>query len=244
MVALGDVEDLSANAAIMLKVSVLAAWAELQIASTRQSYLINVVKPYRWLLGPFWIGALRDYAQLRTDPEMGASAGGMDFNHGLGRDVLLPVSLVITSSLCTDGQYYEQFVPKLLHATSISLAASDAFTIGAMDGQNFTSAAEPASFPPVRPEPAANFYIIYGLTFESLVKALGDISTSAMAQVCLKTMQSLVKPQLCGSVFEGAFFDELCTICYRIGMSSTAAVKADMCDVVKAFVTSRHGVQG
>lgn len=95
MVALGDVEDLSANAAVMLKVSVLAAWAELQIASTRQSYLVNVVKPYQWLLGPFWIGALRDYAQLRTDPEMGAVAmGSHDFSGGLGRDVLLPVSAV------------------------------------------------------------------------------------------------------------------------------------------------------
>ena len=240
MVALGDVEDLSANAAIMLKISVLAAWAELQIASTRQTYLINVVKPYRWLLGPFWIGALRDYAQLRTDPEMGAG-GGIDFNNGLGRDVLLPVS---TSSDSSDKQYYEQFIPKLLHATAISLASSDAFTLGAMDGQTFTSAAEPASLPLARPEPTANFYIVYGLAFESLVKALGDSSTSAMARVCLQAMQSLVKPQLCGSVFEGAFFDELCTICYRIGMSSTASIKADMCDVVKVFVTSRHGVQG
>ena len=94
MVAPGDVEDLSANAAVMLKVSVLAAWAELQIASMHQSYLTNVVRPYRWLLGPFWIGALRDYAQLRTDPEMGvgAAAAGFDFNNGLGRDILLPVS--------------------------------------------------------------------------------------------------------------------------------------------------------
>jgi len=91
MVALGDVEHLSANAAVMLKISVLAAWAELQIAATKQSYLVAVVQPYRWLLGPFWIGTLRDYAQLRTDPEMGAGAA-MDLNNGLGRDVLLPVS--------------------------------------------------------------------------------------------------------------------------------------------------------
>lgn len=92
--ALGDVGELGANAAIMLKVSVLAAWAELQVASSKRPYLVDVVKPYRWLLGPFWIGALRDYAQLRTDPDMGAVAmtGAMDFNNGLGRDVLLPVS--------------------------------------------------------------------------------------------------------------------------------------------------------
>ena len=97
MVSLGDVEDLSANAAIMLKVSVLAAWAELQIASNKQTYLTDVIRPYRWILGPFWVGALRDYAQLRMDPEMGAGGGpgGMDIANGLGRDVLLPVSLSI-----------------------------------------------------------------------------------------------------------------------------------------------------
>ena len=97
MLSLGDVEDLSANAAVMLKVSILAAWAELQIASVKQTYLFDVVRPYRWLLGPFWAGALRDYAHVRTDPEMGAGgpslSGAFDLSSGLGRDVLLPVSL-------------------------------------------------------------------------------------------------------------------------------------------------------
>jgi hypothetical protein len=75
----------------MLKVSILAAWAELQSATTRQAYLSQVLKPYRWLLGPFWVGALRDYAGLRTDPDMGAAVSiGMD--NGIARDVLLPVS--------------------------------------------------------------------------------------------------------------------------------------------------------
>lgn len=92
MVSLGDAGDLSPNASVMLKVSILAAWAELQIAAARQAYLNDVLKPYRWLLGPFWVGALRDYAGLRTDPEMGAAVGvGMET--GVARDVLLPVSL-------------------------------------------------------------------------------------------------------------------------------------------------------
>lgn len=112
-----------------------------------------------------------------------------------------------------------------------------------MDGQTFTSPAQAPNVPVTKPEPSTNFYIVYGLAFESLVKALTDSSTASMAQVCLKAMQSLVRPQLCGNVFEGAFFDELCTISYRIGMSGTAAVKADMCEVIKVFVTSRHGQQ-
>lgn len=87
----GEMDDLSPNAAVMLKISVLAAWAELQIAGEKQEYLAKVIEPYRWLLGPLYIGALRDYATLRTDPEMGA-VSVLESAGGLARDVLLPVS--------------------------------------------------------------------------------------------------------------------------------------------------------
>ncbi|WVQ83814.1 hypothetical protein IAT38_005958 [Cryptococcus sp. DSM 104549] len=228
MTSLGDVEDLSSSAAVMLKISILAAWAQLQISSTAQSYLVDVIKPHRWLLGPFWVGALRDYAQLRTDPEMGGLSAGMDSGAGMGREVLLP--------------YYEQAVPQLLHAVAISLAANDPFVLGAMDGQTYTTPAEPSSLPSIRPEPSANFYIVYGLAFESLIKSLGDTASRAMASACLQAMRSLVKPLLSGTtVFEGQFFDELCTVCYRIAMSEPASIRADMLEVVKSFAASRRG---
>ncbi len=135
-------------------------------------------------------------------------------------------------------------MPKLLEAVAIALSTSDAFVIGAMDGQTFANPVEPAIKASVRSELAANFYIVYGLAFESLVKTMGDTSTAATAKVCLKIMQSLVKPQLSGSVFEGALFDELCTVCYRIGMAEGTGIKADMCEVMRIFVTSRRGSQG
>ncbi|ORY24869.1 putative clathrin-coated vesicle protein [Naematelia encephala] len=232
MVSLGDAENLSANASVMLKISILAAWAELQVASTRQAYLNDVIKPYRYLLGPFWVGALRDYAHLRTDPEMGlgVTVGGLDLSAGMGRDVLLP--------------YYEQAVSPLLHALAISLLASDAFVLGALDGQTFSSPTPPTTTPMLKPEPMANFYIIYGLAFESLVKAMGDSNAITLADTSLKAMQSLVRPDISGNVFDGAFFDELCTVCYRIGMGEGAVVKADMCEVVQSFVVARKGIMG
>jgi hypothetical protein len=140
-------------------------------------------------------------------------------------------------------QYYEQSVPKLLHAVAITLSKSDLFALGAMDGQTYTSSAEPASAPSVRPEPCASFYTTYGLAFETLVKSMGDSATTAMASVALRAMASLVKPQLSGTtVFDGAFFDELCTVAYRIGVSEPAVIKADMLEVMACFVTSRKGV--
>lgn len=228
---IGDVKGLSSSASVMLKISTLAAWAELHVASTKQAYLVEVIKPYRWLLGPAWIGALRDYAHLRTDPEMGASASAStDVSSGMGRDVLLP--------------YYEKAVPKLLHAVAIGLSTNDAFVVGAVDGQTFASNAEPpSSAPSIRAEPSTNFYILYGLAFESLTRALG--SDPAMASVALRAMASLIHPQFSGtSVFQGQFFDELCTICYRIAMSEGAAVKGDMVELMASYATSRKGSVG
>lgn len=232
MLKLGDVQGLSSSASVMLKISILAAWAELHVASVKQTYLVQVIKPYRWLLGPAWVGALRDYAHLRTDPEMGAgAAASTDVSAGMGRDVLLP--------------YYDKAVPKLLHAVALGLAANDPFVVGAIDGQTFTSSDEPAatSGPSIRAEPSTNFYILYGLAFESLTRALGN--DTKMASVALRAMGSLVHPQFSGTtVFQGQFFDELCTICYRIAMSEGAAVKGEMVDLMANYATSRKGSAG
>ncbi|WWC67479.1 uncharacterized protein I206_101387 [Kwoniella pini CBS 10737] len=235
VISLGDVDQLSTNAAIMLKISILTAWAELMISSTKQSYLTEVIKPYRYLLGPFWIGALRDYAQLRTDPEMGGGGlsgmgVGMDSGNAIGREVLLP--------------YYEAAVPNLLHAVAIALAINDPFAIGAMDGQSFTSPAEPPNYKlTVKDEPTQNFYILYGLSFESLLKTLGDKDGSAilLSRTSLKLMSSLVKPELSGlTVFDSQIFDELCTVTYRIGLSDTASTKLEMINLVSSFALSRR----
>lgn len=66
-----------------------------------------------------------------------------------------------------------------------------------------------------------------------------------MATTSLKVMASLVRPRLSGTkVFEGAFFDELITVFYRIAMTEGAAVKGEMVGVVEEFAVSRRGLPG
>jgi HEAT repeat-containing protein 5 len=77
----------------MLKISTLTAWAELQIATPREEYLVAVVEPYRETLATLWIGALRDYASIRGDSEIAQESSsameGLYLN--IGKEVLLPV---------------------------------------------------------------------------------------------------------------------------------------------------------
>ena len=84
------------NASVMLRIATLSAWAELQIASHTQKYLVDIAKPYRQVLAAQWIGALRDYASIRAGTELldDTSAGAVDSSHAsLGKEVLLPVSV-------------------------------------------------------------------------------------------------------------------------------------------------------
>lgn len=41
----GEVKDLSPHASVMVKLSVLNAWAELQVASQRQDYIRQILQP-------------------------------------------------------------------------------------------------------------------------------------------------------------------------------------------------------
>ena len=73
--AIGDLKGLSSNAKTMVKMSVLSAWAELQVASTEQAYLVEVVKPHTASLTPLWLSSLQEFARLRFEPDISSSIG-------------------------------------------------------------------------------------------------------------------------------------------------------------------------
>jgi len=67
--SLGDLKVPSANAGLMLKLAILSAWAEIQIQSTHQKYLVDIVEPHINTLIPMWLAALSSYAKLHFEPE-------------------------------------------------------------------------------------------------------------------------------------------------------------------------------
>lgn len=72
---IGDLKGLSSNAQRMIKLAVLSAWAELQVASVEQDYLVDVVKPHVAKLTPLWLECLQDFARLRFEPDISSSMG-------------------------------------------------------------------------------------------------------------------------------------------------------------------------
>lgn len=68
--AVGDLRGLSSNAQTMVKMAVLSAWAELQVARTDQKYLDNVLEPHLGKLLPLWLASLQEFARLRFEPDI------------------------------------------------------------------------------------------------------------------------------------------------------------------------------
>lgn len=82
----------------MVRMAVLSAWAELQVASTEQDYLVRVVQPHVAKLTPLWLSSLQEFARLRFEPDISNSMGparpdeGLDVVYAaLNRQTLLKV---------------------------------------------------------------------------------------------------------------------------------------------------------
>ena len=83
----------------MVRMAVLSAWAELQVASTEHAYLVGVVKPYITKLTPLWLSSLQEFARLRFEPDISSNMGPVSTNDSLdvvyaafNRQTLLGVS--------------------------------------------------------------------------------------------------------------------------------------------------------
>lgn len=98
---IGELKGLSSNAQVMVKMAVFSAWAELQIASAEQKYLVDVLKPHIVKLTPLWLSSLREYARLRFEPDVSTTGGPASLSGNLdtvyaalNRETLLKVGCV------------------------------------------------------------------------------------------------------------------------------------------------------
>ncbi|KAG1754151.1 armadillo-type protein [Suillus lakei] len=210
---MGNFVDLSPNASGMLRVSILSAWARLEIASSEQTYLLDVIKPYRSILAPQWIACLRDYAVIRADSEFvhDASAVALDPSYAsLGKVVLLP--------------YYASSWATILQAVANAMNRSDQYISAAILGKEVgpsfngvDSAAE---------GPAPLFFPLFGLIYEALATSSPDTSSRVDTVVaCLGALKCLLDPRYSGkALLEPTIFKEFMSLSHRMAMTESAEV--------------------
>ncbi|KAJ3852125.1 clathrin-coated vesicle protein [Lentinula lateritia] len=234
MVSLGDTDELSPNGSAMLRISALSAWAQLEVASYQQAYLLDVVKPYRPILATMWIAALRDYASIRVDSEFlqDTSSAALDSTYSsLGKEVLLP--------------YYIDAWSIILQAVASSMQAKYPYIIAAMDGREQVSPATSDNLKGRREEPTTFFYTVFGLVYEELAEASTDsLANSAKHQASviasLQALKSLIRPEYAGkAILDPTIFDEFISVCYRLAMTESALVQIHLIEVLTVFAASQ-----
>jgi HEAT repeat-containing protein 5 len=125
---------------------------------------------------------------------------------------------------------------------AIMMKANDPYILSAMDGKEGKSTVTNDQ----RDGPAAFFFVIFGLIYESLAESSTSSASSGSANLVtiatLEALESLVKPEYAGkAILDGTVFDEFTTLCYRMAMMETAEVHIPLVRTIASLATTQLG---
>ncbi|KAF9971868.1 hypothetical protein BGZ73_005104 [Actinomortierella ambigua] len=227
----GDMTDLTPQASQMIKWAVLNAWAELQVASVHQQYLVEVLKPNLEELCKLWANALEEFARSRIEAEAvttssaNSTAGlfeasysslNKDSERSFDQSSTLKILRAVSTLLDEENKY---MVPALMRMTSPgeTVAPKDS------ESDNAEEAKKPRG-------PYLLVHVVFGLCLEILAKTSNTGGTAVAGnslmtvtatenalQACLKTLQSILDPAYIAKEFITLpIFLEMVTILERV----------------------------
>ncbi|KAK1091901.1 hypothetical protein LTR48_005396 [Friedmanniomyces endolithicus] len=246
--SIGDLQSPSANAQVMVRMAVFAAWAQLQIASAEQKYLLNVVKPHIAQLVPLWLASLREYSRLRFEPDISASLGGASVSDdldttllGFYADAWLSLVDAIASLIDEDSEV----VFEAMDGKSAEANAND------HDGVNGgTGIVRKSTGINYREEPVAFFFVLFGLAFGSLaVRSTDDEATTRQRNLeILQALKKILRPSVSGNaVYQEVVFSETVDLLSRMVLTESFGVQFVVVEIARNLClvhpSSRQGMQ-
>ncbi|CAM0141375.1 hypothetical protein VKS41_003918 [Umbelopsis sp. WA50703] len=232
----GEIKDISPHASIMVKLSVLNAWAELQVATVHQDYLRQVVQPNLPILSPLWLSSLKDYARIRLESDVLALAAGSE-------------GLKATSSGGIDSMYsaatkeitlpfYRKSWLKIMGAVATLMESRDPSMVRALE-----EASKEENNNEQDNQGSPLFYVLFGLCIESLARvssSSGSRSDAVMTlHICLNSLKTFVHPSLAGSNFvPKAVFLELMNVFDRLVQTEGTQVQLEIVQVTDRIVNA------
>lgn len=234
---IGDLKGLSSNAQVMVKLSVFSAWAELQVASTEQKYLSDVLKPYIGTLTPLWLESLREFARLRFEPDISMTlgppslSGSLDTIYAaLNRETLL--------------RFYQDAWLKLVDAIASLIEQDSGFVFDALDGKESGEGKEvngnqKGSGINYRDEPVAFFFVLFGLAFEALAIRPGhgdSLATQEQTLEILRALKKILHPSVSGhAIYRPDVFSETMDLLDRLVLTEGLNVQSAIVDIASAL---------
>ena len=253
--SIGDLKGLSSNAQVMVRMSVFAAWAELQIASGEQRYLVDVVKPHIAQLVPLWLTSLREYSRLRFEPDISATTG-----NPISGDLDTVYAALNRQTLL---KFYQDSWLSLVDAIASLIDEDSEFVFDALDGKHAQPHEDGKEQPNgingivrkstginYREEPVAFFFVLFGLAFESLAVRSNDddIVTAQRNLDILRALKKILRPSVSGSaVYQEVVFAETMDLLDRMVLTESLGVQTIIVEIARNLCmvhpSSRQGLQ-
>ncbi|KAK3357004.1 armadillo-type protein [Lasiosphaeria hispida] len=233
---IGDLKGLSSNAQVMVKMSVFAAWAELQVASSEQKYLLEVLKPHIGTLTPLWLESLREFARLRFEPDISMTlgppslSGNLDTVYAaLNRETLL--------------NFYQDSWLKLVDAIASLIEQDSEFVFDALDGKELsgprTNGRPKGADINYRDEPVAFFFVLFGIAFEALATKPGhseSLATQEQTLEILRALKKILHPSVSGhAIYREAIFSETMDLLDRLVLTEGLDVQGVIVEIARAL---------
>ncbi|CAK7263994.1 hypothetical protein SEPCBS57363_000846 [Sporothrix epigloea] len=252
---IGDLKGLSANAQVMVRMSVFAAWAELQVASLEQQYLVDVLRPHIGKLTPLWLESLREFARLRFEPDISMTlgppslSGSLDTIYAaLNRETLLA--------------FYQEAWLKLVDAIASLIEQDSEFVFDALDGKLVEEFDEEAKSQAkntakmiaspsydrdkkksadinYRDEPVAFFFVLFGIAFEALAARQGhadSLATRGQTLEILLALKKILHPSVSGqAIYRDAIFSESMDLLDRLVLTEGLDVQGVIVEIARAL---------
>lgn len=232
---IGDLKGLSSNAQTMIKISVFSAWAELQVASSEQKYLLEVLKPHIGSLTPLWLESLREFARLRFEPDISMTLGPPSLSGSLD-------SIYAALNRETLLRFYQAAWLKLVDAIASLIEQDSEFVFDALDGKEATSLStngQSKSGINYRDEPVAFFFVLFGLAFEALAIRPGQTDSLATQEQMLAILEALKKilhPSVSGhAIYRPDVFAESMDLLDRLVLTEGLDVQKVIVDIARSM---------
>ncbi|KAL8797427.1 MAG: hypothetical protein Q9182_007191 [Xanthomendoza sp. 2 TL-2023] len=229
--AVGDLRGLSSNAQTMVRMAVLSAWAELQVARTEQQYLDRVLDPHVGKLLPLWLSSLQEFARLRFEPDISSHTGP------LGVDESLDI-IYAALNRKTLLKFYQDSWLELVDAIASLIEQDPKAVFAALDGRNSgaqTNGDHPQTNIAYRDEPVAFFFVLFGIAIEALVTRSRQESPGDITKI-LAALKKILSPAVAGNaIFQESVFSETVEIFDRLALTEGLAVQTVLIDIAKTL---------
>jgi hypothetical protein len=237
--SIGDLKGLSSNAQVMVRMAVFSAWAELQVASLEEKYLVDVMKPYIATLTPLWLASLREFARLRFEPDISMSLGPPSLSGSLD-------SIYSALNRETLLRFYQDSWLKLVDAIASLIEQDSEFVFDALDGKeaevsktngqaNGHSKGNDINY---RDEPVAFFFVLFGIAFEALVARPGTdaLATKEQTLEILLALKKILHPSVSGhAIYRDAIFSETMDLLDRLVLTEGLDVQGVIVHIARGL---------